>query len=217
MSLPRTPAERVHDLGAGLYHWTVSDDRLDGHRSDAWGIATPAGTVVIDPLPLAESAFDALGKVGAICLTAASHQRAAWNLRRSRGIRVFAPRGAERMLEEIPDETFSEGDTLPGGLRAFATPGPKGQHHALLATLGDGRTVLFVGDLVLEHAGSLRPLPPAHLADPAAARASVARLAELQVDLVAPAHGDLVPGRSGRALRAALRPPPDSSGQGSGA
>jgi len=203
VSVPKISADRIVEVRPGLYHWSIADDRLDGFRSDAWAVATEVGAVLIDPLPVAEPALGALGAIAAICLTASSHQRAAWNLRRLLGVAVWAPAGTGAVLEERADREYRERDVLPGGLRAYSAPGPRGEHHALLATVPDGRRVLFVGDLVLTDGKALRLLPREHLASPELATGSALRLAGLAADIVAPAHGEPVTERAMEALRRA--------------
>jgi hypothetical protein len=78
--------------------------------------------VLIDPHPLAEDALARPGAVATIVLTASVRQRASWRLRREFGIPVWMP-AATREAEEEPDERYSEGDRLPGGLEVIFTPG----------------------------------------------------------------------------------------------
>jgi hypothetical protein len=77
MSEPTTFADRVETVVPGILHWTVQDDRID-FRSEAYALSAPGGLVLVDPLPLSESALASLGKVAAICLTAGGHQRSSW-------------------------------------------------------------------------------------------------------------------------------------------
>jgi glyoxylase-like metal-dependent hydrolase (beta-lactamase superfamily II) len=158
--------------------------------------------VLIDPLPLEEDDLAGLGRPAAICLTAGSHQRAAWDLRARHGTPVWAPAGA-RGLEERPDALFTPGDLLPGGLRALACPGPFGPHHALLAPEAGA---LFVGDLLLrpDPQGSFVFPPARHMADPGRARTSARRLLTAPAQALCPGHGAPEPARARDALRAAL-------------
>ncbi len=145
MSEPRAQAEAVDVVVPGVRHWSVHDDRIEW-RSDAYAITGPAGTVLIDPLPLADAAFAPLGPVAAVCLTIQSHQRSAWRYRRAFGVPVYAPRGAAG-LEEKPDVWYDDGSKLPGGLRAIHAPGPCDASYAFLLS-GTNGGVLFVGDLL---------------------------------------------------------------------
>ncbi len=189
MSEPKAKADRIQLLAPWLYHWTVPDDRIGDFRSDAYAILTPEGKVLIDPLPLTDEALSETGKVAAIYLTRGYHQRSAWRYRKALGAPVYAPEGAVE-LEEEPDQWFGDGDALPGGLKAIQTPGLSNGFALLMETEG-GSGALFCGDLLVREAddGPFRLLPDEYLDDPAAARESARRLAQLQVEILCPAHG----------------------------
>ena len=62
MSEPKAQAKKTVEVVAGVHHWTVADDRLDGLRSDAYAVVDADGTVtLIDPLPIDEKALRKLG------------------------------------------------------------------------------------------------------------------------------------------------------------
>lgn len=186
MSEPHAVAHRLEPLLPGLRHCHLEDDRID-FRSDAYVLDSPRGAILIDPLPLAPEALQAIGAIAAIVLTAPSHQRSAWRLRRDTGAPVHAPRDAAGLLEP-PDLGYADDERLPGGLRAVHAPGPVESHHVLYLALGPG--VLFLGDLLLRQPdGKVRHLGAGHLSDPAQARRSVRRLLEFRFDLAAFAHG----------------------------
>lgn len=204
MSEPKTKADRIQLLNPWLYHWTVSDDRIDNFRSDAYAVLTDEGKVLIDPLPLADKALAEIGKVAAICLTGGQHQRSAWRYRKAFGVPVYAPEGAVE-LEEEPDEWYRDGDSLPGGFKAIQTPGLSSEFALLMETEG-GSGALFCGDLLVREAadGPFRLLPDEYLDDPAAARESARRLAQLQVEILCPAHGAPCLSGCGQAIQEAL-------------
>jgi hypothetical protein len=66
----------------------------------------------------------------AICLTAACHQRSAWQYRGAYGVQVYAPEGC-RAMDEEPDVRYREREMLPGGPKAIHTPGPDQAQYAL--------------------------------------------------------------------------------------
>jgi hypothetical protein len=111
--------------GAG----TIWDDRID-FESDAHAVSDEGGTVLIDPLPLQENALKKLEPIIAICLTAACHQRSAWQYRGAYGVQVYAPEGC-RAMDEEPDVRYREREMLPGGPKAIHTPGPDQAQYAL--------------------------------------------------------------------------------------
>ena len=189
MSEPTTFADRIEMPLPGLLHWTLQDDRIN-FRSDAYGLVTPDGVVLIDPLPLSESALsESLDAVAAICLTEGQHQRSAWTYRKRFGAPVHAPEGAHG-LDESPDHWYADGDLVPGGLAAISTPGFGTVHCALLAESGPGGRVLFSGDLVVRTDDGVFDLIPDKYVDaPPGIRDSVARLVDLAPDVLCPAHG----------------------------
>ena len=128
MSEPKAIAQRAEEIVPGVWRWAVHDDRID-YESDAHAVVEGGRVVLIDPLPLAETALKRLGTVEAVCLTAKCHQRSAWRYRKQFGVKVYAPQGV-RPMEEEPDVLYRAGDLLPGGLQAIHTPGPENVHYA---------------------------------------------------------------------------------------
>lgn len=204
MSEPRRAAARVRTVEPGLLHWSVLDDRI-GFRSDAYAVAAEGGTMLIDPLPLAEGPLRTLERPMAAILTIQSHQRSSWRYRARFGLRVYAPVGAEG-LEEEPDVWYGEGTRLPGGLRALHSPGPCEASYALLLEQRRGGGVLFLGDLLARTEGGGLAFVPDRFQDaPARTRESVARLAALEVSVVCPGHGRPFTADGAHAIAAALR------------
>ncbi len=202
MSEPKARAGEIERVAPGVWHWWVWDDRID-FRSDAHAVNGDRGKVLIDPLPLAPGALAALGRVEAICLTAACHQRSAWRYRRRFGVRVHAPEGT-RPMEEEPDVRYRDGDSLPGGLRAVRTPGPEAAHYALWRRRRPA--VVFCPDLVVATEEGTLALMPADLHEsPRATRRSIRRLARLPASILCLDHGAPLTGGVAAALAAALR------------
>lgn len=188
----------------GIHRWTVEDDRIGGVSSDAYAVVSEDGAItLIDPLPIAEEALRKLGRVEAIVLTAGNHQRAAWALRKTFSAPVWAPENAHG-LEDVPDATYTAGDTLPGGLMAYLTPGPA--HVMFTLWREQPRSVVFVSDLLShDEPGTPRFVASEHQDDPARTRASVRRILEhLPVEAVLFAHGDPILHDGAAALRQAL-------------
>jgi hypothetical protein len=202
VSEPRAVAQRAGEVVPGLWHWNIDDERIGGFIGASHAVATDEGTVLIDPHPLAEDALAGLGEIAGIVLTASVHQRAAWRLRRELGVPVWVP-AATRQAEEEPDERYSEGDRLPGGLDAIFTPGAGTTQHTLLDR---PRRAAFVSDLLVRPRGGRLALLSESLAhDPAQLRETVeTRLFPLDVDILCLGHGEPVTGDAKGALRAAL-------------
>jgi len=204
MTEPRSKAERIVPVVAGIYRWSVSDDRIGGAESDAYAVEDTGRVVLIDPLPVDEQELSKLGTLSAIVLSAGNHQRSAWRYRRLFRIPVYAPENAYR-LEEQPDVEYTSGDSLPVGLAALHTPGPAIVMYALWRARPRG--VVFLSDL-LAHDGSGVPsfLESEYQDDPARTRMSVRRILErLPVEVLCFNHGPPILQDGAEALRAALR------------
>jgi hypothetical protein len=206
MSEPKGKAKRAVELVPGIHHWSVSDERIGGARSDAYAVVDDDGAVtLIDPLPIDEAVLRGLGNVTAIVLTAGNHQRSAWRFRKSFKVPVWVPEGAHG-LEEAPDYTYVAGETLPGGLVTFHTPGPALVMYTLWIQQHP-RSVAFISDL-LTHEGGGTPefVPSEYQDDPLRTRHSVQRILDhLPVQTVCFAHGEPIVGNGADALRRALQ------------
>jgi hypothetical protein len=203
MSEPQGVADRVAETVPGVWWWGLHDDRID-FLSTAHAIAGPGGVVLIDPLPLAPSALARLGDVTAICLTAGTHQRSAWRYRRELGVEVWAP-ALSRLIDDEPDVRYSEGDQLPGGLRAVFTPGAGTTQHTFLLDQGGG--IAFVPDLFANVPGrGLTIVGEEYMPDPAEARRSIRKLLDLPFAVLCLDHGAPITDDPKAAIRALLAP-----------
>jgi glyoxylase-like metal-dependent hydrolase (beta-lactamase superfamily II) len=157
--------------------------------------------VLVDPVRLDDAALAALPRPMATLLTARCHQRAAWRYRRELGAQVWMPEDAAAADEE-PDHTYADGGLLPGGLRAFRTPGPEWAHYSLLYEGEPG--VVFCSDLLMNDEAGLRFISPRLHDDPAATRASVEHLLTLPFGILCFAHGTPIAEDPKAALRAVV-------------
>lgn len=202
MSEPKGQAKRAVEVAPGIYHWSVQDDRIE-FRSDAYAIIERSGTVLIDPLPLADEELERLGSIRAICLTGSCHQRSAWRYRRTFGATVHAPAGALG-LEEEPDISYRAGYKLPGGLVPLHAPGPTEVHYAFLRDTGSG--ALFCADvLVHAEAGNLRFVEDGYQDEPERTRETARAFLDLRFETLCPAHGEPLTHGAREAIRHALR------------
>jgi hypothetical protein len=202
MTEPREIAPAAEEVVPGLWHWRISNSNIGGHTSSSQALLTREGLVLIDPVRLDPAALGTLPRPTAVLLTARCHQRAAWRYRAEFGLEVWLPADAEP-ADEAPDRTYADGDRLPGGLRAFRTPGPEWPHYSFHSE--DGSGIVFCSDLLTsDDEGTLRFINPAFHEDPAATRASVEHLLDLPFGILCFAHGDPVVGDPKAALRALL-------------
>jgi glyoxylase-like metal-dependent hydrolase (beta-lactamase superfamily II) len=206
MSEPREIAGGVEEVVEGVWHWRISNSSIGGAISSSHAVAADDGSVLVDPVRLADDALARLPRPQAILLTARCHQRSAWRYRSELGAEVWLPGDAEA-AEEEPDRRYAEGDLLPGGLRALRTPGPEWPHYSFLLERDPG--VLFCSDLIANEGGRVLAFVPAEYhEDPAETRRSVERLLELPFSVLCLDHGAPVAADPKAALRALL----DSTG-----
>ena len=186
MTEPREIAPTAEEVLPGLWHWRISNSNIGGHTSSSQALLTRDGLVLVDPVHLDEAALGALPRPMATLLTARCHQRSAWRYRRELGAEVWLPEDATA-ADEAPDHTYTDGQTLPGGLRAFRTPGPEWPHYCFIA---EDAGILFCSDLVsADDQGDLHFINPAYHEDPDATRASVEKLLGLPFGVLCLAHG----------------------------
>lgn len=204
MSEPREVADRAERVADGVWTWTVTDDRIGGAPSTTVAVeADPGSLVLVNPLRLEPRELDRIGGVAALVLTGPSHVRAAPHYRDLTGAPLWAPAAMAR--EDLdPDETFGDGDELPGGLRAIALPGPSDAETAFHLPRGGG--VLILGDALtnIPASGGLHVLPAPHNPDVARTRRSCLRLLGLNFDLVLFAHGEPLRDGAKERLREAI-------------
>jgi glyoxylase-like metal-dependent hydrolase (beta-lactamase superfamily II) len=202
VSEPNATAERAEQVVPGVWRWFVANERIGGAESTSHAVRGEEGVVFIDPVRLAEDALAVLGRIRAVCLTAQCHQRSAWRYRRELGAHVWAPEGT-RPTEEEPDERYSAGDELPGGLRAVHTPGPEEAHFSFLLEREGG--VLFCSDLLTHYEGrELDFVPLRYHDDPEQTRRTVEGLLDLDFSVLCLAHGSPIREDPKAAIRALL-------------
>lgn len=162
-----------------LYAWSRFDEprNLD-FNTFVW--TRPMGNIVFDPLeasPHDLEHLDALGGVAWIVVTNGDHVRATRALADRYGAKIAAP-ALERAAFDLPvDRWLDDDEELVPGLRTIAMHGSKTPGEVAFHLAPD---TVITGDLVRAgRGGSLNLLPPEKLIDPAAARASVARLAAI--------------------------------------
>lgn len=201
MSEPREVAATADEVLPGLWHWRVSNSGIGGHVSSSHAVLTREGCVLVDPVRLDDAALASVPRPVATVLTARCHQRAAWRYRSELGAEVWLPEDASAADEE-PDHTYTDGQVLPGGLRAFRTPGPEWPHYSFLYEGDPG--IVFCSDLLMNDEAGLRFIAPSLHDDPAATRASVEHMAGLPFGILCFAHGGPIVDDPRAALRRML-------------
>ncbi len=187
MAEPREIAEQFEPVVEGVVHWRIHNSNIGGAISSSHAVFAEGGCILLDPVRLSDAALSQLPPPTAVVLTAKCHQRSAWRYRSQLGVEVWLPEDAPAADEEA-DRRYAEGDLLPGGLRAFRTPGPERPHYSLL--LEREPAVAFVSDLISNDGGrALRFVPPEYHDDPAETRRSVEKLLLLDFAVLCLDHG----------------------------
>lgn len=192
-------AETVEEVAPGVWHWSITDDRIGGFVGDSYAVAGEQGVVLIDPHRLAPDAFAQLGPVEAIVLSNGSHQRSTWRLRKELGAPVYAP-ALSKEIDEEPDERYGDGDELPGGLRAVYTPGAGTTQHTLLR----GELAIVPDVLLRMPDGKVVLVPEEYAHDVDEARRSAEKLLELPFSVLLLMHGGVVEDDPKAQIRAAI-------------
>jgi len=143
--------------------------------------------VLVDPPPL--TAEDKLqirksGRVDYLLLTNRDHEREAAACQAEFGCRVMVPEADAPQMAIKADQTYKDGELLPGGIWAIHLADQKSPGESALF-LQRGKGILIVGDaLIGKPPGSLTMLPPEKYADPAKAREGLKRLLKYTFDAI---------------------------------
>jgi len=165
--------------------------------------------VLVDPVLADERVAEDIDESGGQCLkwwcivTNADHRRAALEARRRFGAQILVPRGDADRIDVVADDTIDDGDVI-AELRVVRVPDAKTVGE--IALFWPARKILVLGDAAIGRpSGALSMLADEKFANPAAARAAVAALAELGPDVVLVGDGDDVVNGGSAALAALSR------------
>lgn len=185
-----------------VYRWSVWNEPrklwFNGHL-----LRVGETLVLVDPVELSDevlAGIAALGVPGLCVITNRDHERAGAQVRERFGARVLVPsRDAAAM--GLAGDALDGGDEVLAGLLAVAVV--DGKTPGETALFWRPRRTLILGDAAVGRpAGALSMLPSDRFADVEAARRGVARLAELEPEVILVGDGeDLLVGGAA-ALRA---------------
>ncbi len=182
-------ADEFHALSDTLYHWSVYEPAVKCEIG-RYALKLSSGWVVVDPVPLAETAWQellALAPLRAILITNGNHVRDAASLRKRYQVPVVTAPETRRDIDELrPDVTLLPGE-LVYGIQAIAIPG---------ATLGEtgfhsNAGVLVLGDAVINTSTErgLEFLPDKYCTDAKQNRTSLRQLLDFDFRILTLAHG----------------------------
>ena len=164
--------------------------------------------MAVDPLPLSPHDQKHLAELGGATLaiiTNSDHVRDVTRFRELTGARIAGPSAERASFPVSCDLWLKDGDQPLPGISVLELSGSKTPGELALL-IGDQKArTLVTGDLVRAHqGGQLNLLPDKKLGDRDAAHASLARLAEYDVDAVLVGDGWPIFRDGGRALRELL-------------
>jgi glyoxylase-like metal-dependent hydrolase (beta-lactamase superfamily II) len=209
-----THADEFQALSDTLYHWSVYDPSVKCEIGCA-ALKLASGWVVVDPVPLAESAWNellAMAPLRAILLTNGNHVRDTLALRAQHKVPVVTAADTRRDITELrPDVTLLPGELLYG-IMAIAIPGATPGETAFYSKTG----VMILGDAVINTspeagagpAAGLEFLPDKYCADAEQNRISLRKLLDFDFHTVTFAHGAPVTTHAKEKLSALLNHKP---------
>lgn len=166
-----------------VFTWPWFSER-QGYDFNGHLVRNPGGNLCIDPVEMTDAILDELDALGVrrILLTNRNHYRAAQRLRERTGARVAVhPADAAFVTEKgvTVDDTLAHGQQVG----PFTVLDASGKSPGEVALHWPARRLLLVGDICVGNpAGACALLPEKVMDDPAALRASLRRLAALDVD-----------------------------------
>src|SRR5271156_5722381 len=184
-----THADEFQTLSDTLYHWSVYDPAVKCEIGCA-ALKLASGWVVVDPVPLAETAWKellALAPLRAILLTNGNHVRNTVVLRQQYKVPVVTAADTRRDIAELrPDVTLLPGELLYG-ITAIAIPGATPGETAFYSKTG----VMILGDAIINTSTEtgLEFLPDKYCANAEQNRASLRKLLDFDFHTLTFAHG----------------------------
>jgi glyoxylase-like metal-dependent hydrolase (beta-lactamase superfamily II) len=197
-------AAEFQALSDTLFHWSVYEPSVKCEIGCSALLAGGA-LVVIDPVPLAASAWKELlarGPLRAILLTNGNHVRDAMGLREEHQVPIVtAPETRRDILDFKPDVTLLPGEWLYG-ITPVLIPGATPGETAFYSKSG----VMVLGDAVIntDSEKGLELLPAKYCTDAEQNRASLRKLLSFDFHTLTFAHGTPVMGRARDKLSALL-------------
>ena len=205
-------SEPLHEVAPGLFVWSHWHEEKQ-IAFNGFFVTGGDANVVIDPPELDPGVLDATwaaGGVACVILTNGHHGRRTAEIVQRTGARVLAPARDADLLHLQVDETYGDGDTLPGGFAAIAIPHSKTPGESALLLPRDGGTLILGDALIGKPEGRLSLLPDEKFKNPTKARQGLRVLLDHEYARVLVADGAQPEG--GRAavedflVRAGVRP-----------
>jgi glyoxylase-like metal-dependent hydrolase (beta-lactamase superfamily II) len=184
-----THADEFQTLSDGVYHWSVYAPSVKCEIG-CTALKVANGLVVIDPVPLADAAWNellALAPLRAIMLTSGNHVRDALALKGRHPVPIVTAPDTRRDITELRPDVFLLPNELLYGITAIPIPGATPGETAFFASSG----VMVLGDAVINSnlERGLEFLPDKYCSDAKQNRASLQKLLSFDFHTLTFAHG----------------------------
>jgi hypothetical protein len=197
-------ADELQVVSDTLVHWAVYDPAVKCEVGSV-AVKVTSGLVVVDPVPLAEDAWNELvagSPLRAILLTNGNHVRNAEALRQQHRVPIVTGLAAHKEIAPLrPDVILLENELLYG-VTAISIPGATAGETAFHFAEG----ILALGDAVInvDSEKGLELLPDKYCDDPRQNRLSLTALLALDFHTLTFAHGLPMTSHARANLRALL-------------
>jgi len=192
-------------LGEGIYYWSVYEPSVKCEIGCA-AFKLSGGLVVIDPVPLVDSAWKellAVAPLRAILLTNGNHVRAAAELRKQHPVPIVTAPDTRRDISELKPDAYLFPKELLYGIVAIPIPGATAGETAFFVPNG----IMVIGDAVINTSleRGLELLPDKYCTDAAQNRESLKKLLDYDFHTLIFAHGAPVMDHAKEKLSALLK------------
>lgn len=190
-------ARELHWVSSELAVWQAYVPELKVDCTST-AIATPAGWLLVDPIPLAKECLgelQALRPLAAIVLTSGNHQRDSLALRSSHGLQIYAPSAPDL----VADKWIKPGERIFDKVEVLSLFGAGPAEVALLS----GETMIF-GDGVI-NLGELALLPDKYCEGPKQLRESLRQIVQREFGTACFSHGLPITKNASRRIGQLLR------------
>jgi hypothetical protein len=199
-------ADEIHQVGPGLFLWHAYDPRVKAELFST-AVISDAGTLVLDPIPLAKPALAELLQTAPLCgviITNANHWRASADLAGRFSVPVFAHPDAKPEEAMSLFEPVTHGTRILNTLEVIVIEGAAPAEIALHLTVNDGS--LVVGDALINfEPHGFTFLPAKYCSNPKQMRRSIGQLLDYKSERILFAHGTPILSQAHARLQELLR------------
>lgn len=184
----------MKEIYPGIYTWSWLSPK-HGYNFNGYALNGEDGLIVIDPAFVSEDELDDILELGTpkcIILTNKDHERMAYEFRDRYATNIYVNELDAPLLKSSADQTFRDGDTLPGDLKVINIPNNKSPGESALL-LSKDKGVLFIGDAIIGWpVGEFSLLPKEKYKDSQIAKESIRLLLDFDFDIVLVGDGESV-------------------------